>query len=167
VKPRIPPPILMLLAAGVMWALNLWLPLAHWIPGPWNLVGAAVPAAIGFVIAVAAFVRFHQVHTTVNPVDPSKATQLVTDGVFRFSRNPMYLGLVLLLIGWAVWIDSASPWIIPPLFMIVITRVQIMPEEQALERLFGAQYVAYRRSVARWIGRSTRGGVGGEPDGGR
>jgi protein-S-isoprenylcysteine O-methyltransferase Ste14 len=157
VKLCIPPPILMLLAAGVMWALNRWLPLAHGILGPSNLVGAAVPAAIGFLIVVAAFMRFHQVRTTVNPMDPSKATQLVTDCVFQFSRNPMYLGLMLLLVGWAVWLDSASPWFIPPLFMIVITRVQIVPEEQALERLFGAQYVAYRQSVARWFGRSTRG----------
>jgi len=152
VKPRVPPPILMLLAAAVMWALCRWLPLSHWSGGAWNRAGA-VPAAIGSIIAVAAFVRFRQVRTTVNPMDPSKATQLVTDGVFHISRNPMYLGLVLLLIGWAVWLDSASPWFIPPLFMIVITRVQIIPEEQALERLFGAQYVAYRRSVARWIGR--------------
>ncbi len=156
-KPRIPPPILMLVAAAVMWALCRWLPLSQVIRGSWNRVGAAVPAAIGFVIAVAAFVRFRQVRTTVNPMDPSQATQLVTDGVFRISRNPMYLGLVLLLIGWAVWLDSASPWLIPPLFMIVITRVQIIPEEQALERLFGTQYLAYRRSVARWVGRSRSG----------
>ncbi len=155
-KPRIPPPILMLLAAVVMWALSRWLPLSHWIGGSWNRAGAAVPAAIGFAIAVAALVRFRQVRTTVDPMDPGKATQLVTDGVFRISRNPMYLGLVLVLIGWAVWLDSASPWFIPPLFMIVITRVQIIPEERALERLFGPQYAAYRRSVARWVGRSRR-----------
>ena len=65
----------------------------------------------------------------------------------------MYLGLVLLLIGWAIWLGSASPWVIPPLFVIVITVVQIIPEEQALEQLFGEEYRSYRRSVARWIGR--------------
>jgi len=142
----------MLVAAVVMWTLSRWLPVVHWIQRPWNRVGV-FPAAIGFVIVVAAFARFHQARTTVNPRDPGKATQLVTDGVFRLSRNPMYLGLVLLLIGWALWLDSASPWLIPPLFMIVITRVQIIPEEQALEVLFGAEYVAYRRSVGRWIAR--------------
>jgi protein-S-isoprenylcysteine O-methyltransferase Ste14 len=156
VKPRIPPPIIMLLAAALMWALSRWLPVAHWIPRPWNRLGA-LPVAIGIAIAVAAAARFRQVRTTVNPMDPSLASQLVTGGVFQFSRNPMYLGLALLLIGWAVWLDSASPWLIPPLFMVLITRVQIVPEEHALERLFGAQYVAYRRSVGRWIGRSTRG----------
>ena len=162
-KPRIPPPILMLLAVAVMWALCRWLPLAHWIQRPWNRIGA-VPAAIGVLIAVAAFVRFRRARTTVNPMDPSKATELVTDGVFRISRNPMYLGLVLLLIGWAAWLACASPWFIPPLFMIVITRVQIIPEEQALERLFGSQYVAYRRSVARWFGGSTSGVRGAAAD---
>jgi protein-S-isoprenylcysteine O-methyltransferase Ste14 len=150
---RVPPPILALLAAALMWTLDRWLPLAHWIQPPWNRVGA-LPAAIGFVIAIAAAARFRQAHTTVNPMDPSKATQLVTGGVFRFSRNPMYVGLALLLIGWAFWLNSASPWLIPPLFVIAITRFQIIPEEDALERLFGAQYAAYRQSVARWIGRS-------------
>jgi protein-S-isoprenylcysteine O-methyltransferase Ste14 len=148
----------MLLAAAVMWALCRWLPLSQGIGGPWHRVGAAVPAASGFGIAVAAFVRFRQVRTTVNPMDPGQATQLVADGVFRISRNPMYLGLVLLLIGWAVWLDCASPWFVPPLFMIVLTRIQIIPEEQALERLFGSRYIAYRRRVARWIGTSGRNG---------
>jgi protein-S-isoprenylcysteine O-methyltransferase Ste14 len=151
-KLHIPPPILMLLAATLMWALCRWLPIAHWIERPWNRLGV-IPATIGLAVAVAAFTHFRQVRTTVNPMDPSKATQLVTDGVFRMSRNPMYLGLVLLLIGWAIWLESASAWVIPPLFVIVITRVQIIPEERALERVFGPRYIEYRGRVARWIGR--------------
>src|ERR1019366_2886926 len=145
-QPRIPPPILMLLGAGLMWALD------HWMSAPWNRLGGLV-AAVGIAIAVAAFVRFRKVGTTVNPVDPSKASRLVTDGVFRVSRNPMYLGLLLLLIGWAVWLGSVSPFVVPPLFVFAITVVQIIPEEQALSRNFGEQYVSYQRSVARWIGR--------------
>jgi protein-S-isoprenylcysteine O-methyltransferase Ste14 len=150
--PRIPPPILMLLAAGLMWVLAHWMPLAQWISAPWNRLGGLV-AAVGIAIAVAAFARFRNAGTTVNPLDPSKASRLVTDGVFRVSRNPMYLGLVLLLIGWAVWLGSASPWLVPPLFVIVLTVVQIIPEEQALSRNFGESYLLYRRSVTRWIGR--------------
>ena len=87
-------------------------------------------------------------------MEPSKASRLVTDGVFRISRNPMYLGLELLLIGWAVWLGSASPWLIPPLFAVVITVVQIIPEERALGQRFGDQYRSYQRRVARWIGRT-------------
>jgi protein-S-isoprenylcysteine O-methyltransferase Ste14 len=151
-QPRIPPPILMLLAAMLMWALHHWMPLGHWIALPWNRLGA-LAGAVGIATAVAAFARFRQVGTTVNPMDPRKASRLVTDSVFCVSRNPMYLGLVLLLIGWAIWLGSASPWVIPPLFVIIITVVQIIPEEQALEQLFGEEYRSYRRSVARWIGR--------------
>jgi protein-S-isoprenylcysteine O-methyltransferase Ste14 len=95
-KRHIPPPIFALIAAVLMWSLCRWWPIAHWIGRPWNRLGA-LPAVIGLAIAVDAVRRFRHVRTTVNPVDPSKATQLVTDGVFRISRNPMYLGLVLLL----------------------------------------------------------------------
>jgi protein-S-isoprenylcysteine O-methyltransferase Ste14 len=149
---RIPPPIVMLLAAALMWALHHWMPVGHWIARPWNRLGGLV-GGLGIAIAVAAFVRFRQARTTVNPMDPSKASHLVTDGVFCVSRNPMYVGLMLLLVGWAVWLGSATPWLIPPLFVIVITVVQIIPEERALGRLFGEQYLSYRRNVARWVGR--------------
>ena len=86
-------------------------------------------------------------------MDPSKASQLVTAGVFRVSRNPMYLGMTLLLIGLALWLGSASPWLIPPLFVIIITVAQIIPEEHALGQVFGEPYAAYRRRVRRWVGR--------------
>ena len=150
-QPRIPPPIMTLLAAGLMWTLDHWMPLARWISAPWSRLGGLV-ATVGVAIAVAAFVRFRRMGTTVSPLDPSKATRLVADGVFRVSRNPMYLGLLLLLIGWAIWLGSASPWLVPPLFVVVITLVQIIPEERALRLNFGEEYVSYQRSVARRIG---------------
>ncbi|MBU6489629.1 MAG: isoprenylcysteine carboxylmethyltransferase family protein [Burkholderiales bacterium] len=152
-KPSIPPPIVTLAAAALMWALHRWAPLfTHLIAPPWNRFGS-LPAVVGLAIAVAAIVRFRQARTTTNPMDPSKASRLVTDGVFRISRNPMYLGLVLLLIGWAVWLGSASPWLVPPLFVTVITVVQIIPEERALGQRFGDQYRSYQQRVARWVGR--------------
>ena len=150
-KPRIPPPIIMVLSAALMWALSRWLPLNHWISPPWNRLGAIL-IALGVLTIAAAMLRFRQAHTTVNPLDPSKATHLVTSGVFSRSRNPMYLGLTLILVGWGVWLGSVSPWIIPPLFVIVITTAQIIPEEQVLNQLFGAPYAAYRQRVSRWIG---------------
>ena len=150
-KQRIPPPALMLLAAFAMWALNHWMPLAAWLTRPWNRMGA-LPVSLGIAVIVAALLRFRQVETTTNPMDPAKATHLVTEGVFRFSRNPMYLGLLLSLIGWALWLGSASPWIIPPLFVLAINSLQIIPEERILGQLFGPDYQAYRRRVARWMG---------------
>ena len=149
-KPRIPPPIVMLLAATLMWTLHRWLPLGHLITAPWNGLGM-LPAAVGIALAMVALVRFRQAQTTVNPMEPERATSLVTDGIFRISRNPMYLGLLLLLTGWALWLGTASPWCVPPLFVIAISVAQIVPEERALEELFGERYLAYRQSVARWI----------------
>lgn len=134
-----------------MWALDRWLPLAQWIAPAWHWL-AGLPAALGIGIAVAAMMRFRQAGTTLNPVDLSKTSQLVTDGIFALSRNPMYLALSLLLLAWAIWLGSASPWLVPPLFVLLITRVQIMPEEQVLGRMFGEPYRAYQRRVARWIG---------------
>lgn len=151
-KIRIPPPVIMLLAALLMWILHRWLPVAHWVMAPWNRLGA-LAAGLGVGTSLLALARFRQAQTTVNPLDPSKATRLVTDSVFGFSRNPMYLGLLLLLIGWALWLGSASVWILPPLFVVWITYAQIVPEEQALSQLFGAAYAAYRQRVGRWIGR--------------
>jgi protein-S-isoprenylcysteine O-methyltransferase Ste14 len=106
------------------------------------------------LIAATAITQFRRSRTTLNPIEPSRASHLVTAGIFAFSRNPMYLGLVLLLIGWALWLGTASPWFVPPLFAIFLYAAQIVPEEGALETLFGDAYIAYRQKVARWIGRS-------------
>lgn len=141
----------MLVAGALMWALDRWLPLAHWIEHPWNRV-AGLPVAAAIAVSAAALMRFRRARTSVNPVDLSKTSRLVTDGIFSITRNPMYLGLSLLLAGWALWLGSASPWLVPPLFVMVITMVQIIPEEQALGRMFGEQYFGYQRRVARWVG---------------
>jgi protein-S-isoprenylcysteine O-methyltransferase Ste14 len=142
----------MLFAAALMWGLHRWLPLGYLVAAPWNYL-ALIPAVIGRVITVAAGRRFRAARTTFDSSQPKEASHLVTDGVFRFSRNPMYLGMVLLLIGWGLWLGTLSPWLVPPLFVIFISIAQIGPEERALEAIFGAAYLAYRRSVRRWAGR--------------
>lgn len=152
VRPHIPPPLVMLLSATLMWALHLWLPLGQLITTPWNYF-AALPVVIGRVITVAAGRRFRQARTTFDPSKPREASCLVTGGVFRVSRNPMYLGLLLLLVGWALWLGTVSPWLVLPLFVIIISVAYIVPEEHALEERFGETYFAYRHSVGRWIGR--------------
>jgi protein-S-isoprenylcysteine O-methyltransferase Ste14 len=149
---RIPPPLAMLLAAALMWALHRWMPIGRLIVVPWNYLGL-VPAALGRVITVAAGTRFRQAQTTFDPFNPLETSSLVTEGVFRISRNPMYLGSVLLLIGWAIWLGTLSPWGVPPLFAIVTYVVHIFPEERALEKVFGERYLQYRRQVGRWVGR--------------
>jgi protein-S-isoprenylcysteine O-methyltransferase Ste14 len=105
---------------------------------------------------VAAFRRFGQVRTTVNATDPGKSTRLQTDGAFRISLNSMYLRLLLLLRWWALRLGGASAWVIPPLFALMISSLQVVPEEQALSRLSGArQGVRARRAAG---DRATRSG---------
>jgi protein-S-isoprenylcysteine O-methyltransferase Ste14 len=142
----------MLLAAALMWSLHRWWPLASLLSVPWNRI-ALLPTAAGILIAAAAITQFRRSQTTLNPIEPSRASHLVTAGIFGFTRNPMYLGLLLLLIGWALWLGTASPWFVPPLFAILIYAAQIAPEERALAALFGDAYGAYRQKVGRWIGR--------------
>ena len=112
-----------------------------------------LPAAVGFAISLAAVVSFRRRRTTEDPLELSGATYLVTGGVFRMTRNPMYLGLLLALSGWAIWLGSLSPLLVLPLFWLVITYAQIIPEEQALGKIFGEKYAVYCRQVNRWMGR--------------
>jgi protein-S-isoprenylcysteine O-methyltransferase Ste14 len=143
----------MLLAAALMWSLHRWWPLARLLTSPWNRI-AVLPTAAGILIAAAAITQFWRSRTTLNPIELSRTSHLVTAGIFGFSRNPMYLGLVLLLVGWALWLGTASPWVVLPLFAIFLYAAQIVPEERALEAMFGEAYGTYRQKVRRWVGRS-------------
>lgn len=102
----------------------------------------------------AAFYQFHRAHTTFNPFRPEAATVLVTAGVFAWTRNPMYLGLFLLLLGWAVELGTLSAFAGPLLFVPLIQYVQIRAEERALHLQFGSDYDRYCQRVNRWWGRN-------------
>ena len=131
-----------------MVALHLLLPLATVIPFAWNLLGA-IPLAVGLGINVIADGLFRRVHTTVKPFEES--AMLVTDGPFRISRNPMYLGFALTLAGVAMVLGSLTPFIVLPVFVILIDRLFIVREEQMLAQRFGAAYLAYTQRTRRWI----------------
>jgi protein-S-isoprenylcysteine O-methyltransferase Ste14 len=133
-----------------MWALDRWWPGGTLVASAYARAGL-VPAALGIVIDLAAIRQFRQAGTTVNPLRPQSASRLVTGGIFRRSRNPMYVGLTCILVGYAVALGSASPWLVPAAFVATITWLQILPEERALATLFGAEYAAYRRDVRRWL----------------
>lgn len=149
---RIPPPIWLLLFGSLMWALHRLAPLALLVRPPANRAGWMLVVA-GAAIIATAMLQFRSAHTTINPLTPAKASALVSSGIFGYSRNPMYLGLAVALCGWATLLGSLSPWVALPLFVLVITRVQIEPEEAALTTLFGATYTDYCARVGRWFGR--------------
>lgn len=145
----------MFIFAVSMWALNRYLPLLAVIPETWRRCGNFVAMAAAITPA-AAFYQFHRAHTTFNPFRPESATALVTSGVFAWTRNPMYLGLSLLLFGWAIMLGTLSPFAGPLLFVPLIRHVQIRPEELALRRRFGSAYDRYCQGVNRWWGRNRR-----------
>jgi protein-S-isoprenylcysteine O-methyltransferase Ste14 len=138
----------LLVAILLMIAFHFLLPLANLIPIPWMAIGL-LPLASGIVINLIADKAFHLANTTVKPFQES--TSLITDGVFRYSRNPMYLGFLLILIGIAILFGSLSPWIIVPIFAILMDKGFIRPEEHMLEARFGQSWREYKARVRRWL----------------
>ena len=151
---RIPPPAIDLAVGGLMWGLARAVPSAQlWPRGAgWPVWVVAVALALaGGLIALAGVREFARAHTTVNPLAPGQASALVTYGVFGYSRNPMYLGMLLVLIGWGVWLGNAAAFIGLPLFVLLLNVLQIAPEERAMRARFGDAFARYAARVRRWI----------------
>ena len=118
----------------------------------WGRVVAVILAVVGFGIAVLALSGFSKAKTTVDPHGIDKASSLVTDGIYRLTRNPMYLGLLLILVGWGFWRGTLAGATIGAIaFIAVITRLQIQPEERMLTDKFGTDYEAFTQQTRRWI----------------
>src|SRR5688572_27174124 len=147
---RIPPPVVGLTIAVGMWALAQNLPVLQ-LPDLVRLVLAAGLGTLGVAVAFAGVVAFHRAKTTVNPLKPEKSAALVSTGVYSFTRNPMYLGMALVLCGWAVYLSSIWALIGPCAFALYITRFQIIPEERILDGLFGEPFARYKKQVRRWV----------------
>jgi protein-S-isoprenylcysteine O-methyltransferase Ste14 len=145
----------MLIVGIAMWELNRHWPVVTVIPPPWNRLGWFV-MVVAFIAPVAAISQFGHAGTTVSPHQPETTTALVTGGVYAWTRNPMYLGLTIVLIGWAARLGTLTPFAGPVLFVPLIERVQIVPEESALRARFGKEYEDYCARVNRWLGRSAR-----------
>lgn len=147
----VPPPLVAAVTALGMWlAAPAATRAAAW-PSTSLRLGLAIAVALaGGVVAAAGSRAFRRARTTLNPLRPHKATALVTDGVYGRTRNPMYLGLVLVLAGVAAWLWWLPALLGPIVFAAYITRFQIRPEERALGAKFGVDYDAYCRRVRRW-----------------
>jgi protein-S-isoprenylcysteine O-methyltransferase Ste14 len=147
---KIPPPVVALVLALLMWLTSGVAGLVQ-VSYAARVLCAVALVFIGQSISIAGMVAFRRAKTTVNPIKASSASSLVTRGVYRFTRNPMYLGLLLTLAAWAVFLASpfAVLWI--AVYVVYITRFQITPEERVLSALFGEAYEAYKESVRRWV----------------
>ena len=149
-KLRVPPVVQVLLSGALGWGLAALFPTPQ-IGGSWRLFVAAFVSGIGAILLTLAVSAFVRAKTTVNPLDPGSAEKLVTSGLFRFSRNPMYLGMLLVLTGWVILLGAWSAMLAPALFIWVMTVFQIKPEERSLQLKFGDEFSAYRRQTRRWI----------------
>lgn len=147
---KIPPPIVAILICAAMWALSLVPPFLEF-PLFIRVLAALTIASVGSTFTIAGSLRFRKAKTTVNPMNPQAASSLVTTGIYKFTRNPMYVGLLLVVTGWAAFLCSLWAGVGPVAFALFITRFQIKPEERALAGLFGAEYNRYRSRVRRWL----------------
>lgn len=146
---KIPP-----LALVVIFALGMWgaPPIASLPPsGLFMQVATFALALLGVAICVAGVVSFRLARTTVNPTTPDAASTLVVAGIYRHTRNPMYLGFLVMLLAWGLWLASLSALLLLPLFALYLTRFQIMPEEKALLARFGQDFKSYTQQVRRWV----------------
>ncbi|MBC8791530.1 MAG: protein-S-isoprenylcysteine methyltransferase [Tagaea sp. CACIAM 22H2] len=143
---RVPP----LLLLGLL-LLLAWIAGAPTFDFPGRAILGLAAMAAGLGLKIVAALAFRARGTTVNPISPERSAALVVDGLYRVTRNPMYLGSALILAGWALYLGAWPAILAVPFFVLYMNRFQIGPEERALSALFGADYDAYRARVRRWI----------------
>lgn len=143
---RIPPPLVTLVIGAGMYLLG-----GTVAASPLRLAIALAFLGAALVFMLPALRSFRKARTTVNPIRIDQASSLVTGGVYRRTRNPMYLGMALVLCGWATWLGGIAVWLGPVALLLWLDRFQIRPEERALSALFGAEYDAYRTRTRRWL----------------
>jgi protein-S-isoprenylcysteine O-methyltransferase Ste14 len=147
---KVPPPVVALLCAAAMWYLAGHTPAVE-LPSTIRVAAAGLLLAVGFAVMLAGVVSFHRARTTVNPLKPETTTALVTGGVYRYTRNPMYLGMLVVLLAWAVFLSAPATLVGIVVFWLYIERFQIRPEEKALVALFGSAFTVYSSRVRRWL----------------
>lgn len=147
---KVPPMLVFAITGALIWMVARASPrLQFEIPGQGSIASALIAA--GLAVAILGVVSFRRARTTVNPLNPATASALVVSGVYRWTRNPMYLGTLLCLFGWAVFLGNTIGFLLLPAFVGYLNRFQIAPEEVALRERFGAEFESYRARVRRWI----------------
>ena len=147
---KIPPVVVGLLLGAVMYAISRFAPVFAFALPAGRIIAASL-AVIGVVIALLGVVSFRRAGTTVNPLQPAAASQLVVSGIYRRTRNPMYLGMLLVLLGWGVVLANAIAFLAATAFIPLMNRLQIGPEERILAATFGPAFTAYQSAVRRWL----------------
>jgi len=147
---KLPPLALVIVIASLMYFIDVKSDVGY-IEYSFLLYFACLFAFVGGVIIVLSKIEFDRAKTTVNPMRPENVSQLVNKGFYRFSRNPMYLGFLLMLFAWGMVLGNFLCFFLLPFYIWFITRYQIKPEENVLRTKFGNDYERYYRKVRRWI----------------
>lgn len=147
---KIPPVVYGLVAVSIILFCDSYLPLYH-VKFSYQHGCARALVAIGMVVAILGILTFVKLKTTVHPQHPEKASSLATEGVYKYSRNPMYLGILLNLLGIVFYFGAISSVVALWFFVFCMTKYQIVPEEVALQKKFGESYIHYLQNVRRWL----------------
>lgn len=147
---RVLPDIVLIAVAAAMWGASLAVPSFN-LPFSVRATAGAIIVVVGLGVVQAAGVSFRRANTTVDPKKPGSTSSLIVSGMYRFSRNPVYLGMTLVLLGWGTFLSNILSLAFVAIFVAYIDRFQIVPEERALSAIFGAEYASYRAKVRRWL----------------
>ena len=149
---KIPPPLVAIVTALLIWVIAMVDPIGLFnLPFGMQVWGSVMIAITGIATMLTGVFAFRKSETTINPLKPEQASSLVLTGIYQKTRNPMYLGMLLILSAWAIFLGSTIAFMWLPLFVLFMTKFQILPEEMALQKLFGQEYSDYLLSVRRWI----------------
>ena len=147
---KVPPVAQVIITAAAMYGTAKIMPSLQFSLGGSTVLAVGL-GVMGMSLGIMGVTQFRKAQTTPNPQALEKVSSLVTSGIYRYSRNPMYLGLVLILLGWAFYLSHFLAFVLLPVFILYMTRFQIQPEEQMMARKFGKTYQAYLNKVRRWI----------------
>lgn len=147
---KIPPVGVALIAVGMMWLTARALPSLS-VPITHRAIVAGCVFLVGMVLGILGIITFRRANTSVHPVKLELTSLLVTEGIYRLSRNPMYLGIAVALLGWGIYLSNVVALAFVMAFVWYMNRFQILPEERSLERQFGEQFKNYKRQVRRWL----------------
>jgi protein-S-isoprenylcysteine O-methyltransferase Ste14 len=147
---KVPPLVLVVVTALVMGGIAWRMP-GFQVGLPGRVLGSVVVAGGGLAVCLAGVLSFRRASTTVNPTRPETVSALVDSGIYRVTRNPMYLGFFGILVGWAILLSNALACVMLPAFVFYLNRFQIEPEERVLAARFGISFQTYRSRVCRWI----------------
>ncbi len=147
---RVPPLIQVLVLGFAMLSIAILLPSFEILVPAGRLVGSIL-IVVGTILALAGVIEFRRINTTVDPRYPDNSESLVYAGIYKLSRNPMYLGMFIILLGWSLYLANVMSFVVLPVFVFYMNNFQIKPEERILSQKFGAEFDRYCNEVRRWI----------------